>query len=135
MDKFELATTLEEFGVDAPDRCKTCPRLGGLAARLSVAQGNRNLLITSTDEAVIIANSRARLTAQVKERYSGLTDEQIAAAVERSLVTFLKGDKYIEYLKQAGDLLEAEDNNITLALDETIALIDNCPPEGCSTNL
>lgn len=132
MDPFELTMTLSEFGVDVPDKCKVCPRLGRLAATLSRAQENRNFLITLSDEEVLAANIRAQLTAQAREHFPQATTEQVAYAVDGGVANFLDSEGYTNALKSAGSLLEMEDATVTATLEDITSLLSLCPAEGCS---
>lgn len=134
MDSFELEMTLGQFGFEFPERCKTCSRLGELAAKLSTAQGNKDFLATSTDTEVIAANTRSQLTEQLRERYPAATDEQVAATVERSVSSYLGSENHTSFLQQAGVLMEQADSVIDTTVTEIDELLIVCPPEGCGAN-
>lgn len=134
MDSFELEMSLGEFGLIAPDRCKACPRLGNLAAKLSSAQEDRNFLTTSSNEEVLTANARTQLAEQMHARYPGATDEQIANTVENSVANYLSSESYTNFLKQAGALLEQADVTVAATVTEIDELLVTCPPEGCGTS-
>lgn len=133
MNEFELEMILDTVGVDVPERCTVCPRLGQLVSELSIAQGNRQLLITSSDEAVLIANARAQLTVQVVDGNPGITDERVHDFVDSSIRSYLRSSNYTDTLKRAGELLEEEETKIGLTVENIQTTVTNCPPKGCQS--
>ena len=133
MDSFELDMILGEFGVEVPDRCKTCPRLGGMVTALATAQGNKSYLATTTSTEVLAAYTRAELTQQAREHYPTATGDQIADIVEPMFTRSMSSEATSNLLKQAGQLMEVEDNTINNTLGEITAQLIICAPTGCSS--
>jgi hypothetical protein len=133
MNEFELTMTLSEFGIDTPDRCKACPKLGSLASKLSLSQENKNFLTVSTEESVLFANIRSQLHAQFVEHYPTATEEQATIALDNSMAHFLASDRYSSFLRKSGEMIEEDDAAITDTLNEMVNLVDMCPPQGCDS--
>lgn len=124
---------LGEFGIEAPEKCKTCPRVGSLIATLSTAQESKGFLATASDKEVMEASARAQLAEQAKIRYPGVTEEQLTTLVDNSVAAYFDSESYTNFLKQTGTLLEIEDNTIATTLTELGIQIGSCPPEGCGS--
>lgn len=125
---------LAESEIQIPDRCKACLQLGELASTLSRAQENKQYIVTSTNEETLSASMKAQLGAQIRERFPGATDEEIASTVNNSLANFFDSDQYSEFLKSAGSALETEESTIEATLGKITTLLAECPPEGCHTS-
>lgn len=123
--------TLGQFGLEAPERCKTCPKLGDLATKLSVAQGNKDMITLTTDPEVLAASARAQLTQQIREHYPDASDEQVTASAEDSVAKFLGSEKHADFLKYASAHLAQEDTAIAATATAIDELLIVCPPDGC----
>ena len=127
---FEQDMTIAEFGIFLPDRCRSCTRLGGLITKLSQAHDNKNYLFTITDAGTFNATVRAQLTEQTWNRYPNASNEGVAQLVDNSMSKYFNNEKFVQFLEQSGQELEAEEATIVETLAQVQTLTSNCPPAG-----
>lgn len=132
MTELELRTLIEnECGINVPDRCVGCAKLGALAASLSKEYDTvATIGVTADVDLLFSVYVRPFVIESLTEQYPYETAEQIEMRAQEGLARFKASEDSSEFLMTEGAFLEKHETSRDELVDQIKTLLEACPPEG-----